>query len=90
MWDNNFRYQPFVAVSGNLERKSILTMSCPGMNMKSIQLPRLMKTALDLNFKRIGTITLIWDSFFGNETQFFKGFGYDTYESREKKKELKG
>ena len=57
-----FRYQPFVAVSGNLGGKvSGLTISCRPMNKKSILQTHSMKTAQSLNFKRIGTITLIWD-----------------------------
>ena len=49
-----------------------------------------MKTALSLNIKRIGTITLIWDSIFlALKLKLGKGRGYDTYESKEKKKEHK-
>ena len=75
-----------------LEAKSqLLTMSCPRMNKEFIPLPHLMKTASSLNFKRIGTITLIWDSIFlALKLKFVKGRGYDTYESKEKKKEHKG
>ena len=48
-----------------LEGKSqLLTMSCPRINNKSVQLPQLMKTAESLNFKGIGTYTLTWDSLF--------------------------
>ena len=43
-----------------------------------------------MNFKRIGTITLIWDSLFlALKLKFVKGRGYDTYESKQKKKEHK-
>ena len=53
-----------------LERMSqSLTMSCPRMNKKFVQLPQLMITALSLILKRIGTFTLIWDSLFGIEAQ---------------------
>ena len=43
-----------------------------------------------MNFKRIGTSTLIWGSVFLElKLKFVKGHGYDTYESKEKKKEHK-
>ena len=46
------------------EKSQLLTMCCPRTNRKFIQLLHLMKTAYGLNFKRIGTTPLIWDSLF--------------------------
>ena len=43
-----------------------------------------------MEFERIVTITLIWDSLsLALKLKFVKGHGYDTYESKEKKKEHK-
>ena len=52
----NFLWQCLEILEG---KSQLLTMSCPRMNKKFIQLPHLMKTAYNLNFKRIGTNTLI-------------------------------
>ena len=42
-----------------------------------------------MNFKRIGTITLTWNSFLALKLKFVKGRRYDEFESEEKKKEHK-
>ena len=47
-----------------------------------------MKTAQSLNFKRIGTITLIWD--LAVKLKLFKVRGYEPYSTKEVKKEHKG
>ena len=61
IFGSNLLWHCLEILEGNSQ---LLTMSCPRMNKKFIQLPHLMKTAKSLNFKRIGTITLIWDRLF--------------------------
>ena len=56
IFGTNFLWQCLEILEG---KSQLLTMSCLRMNKKFIQIPHLMKTVWSLNFKRIGTITLI-------------------------------
>ena len=55
IFDTNLLWQCLEIMEG---KSQLLTMSCPHVNKKFIQLPHLMKTAWSLNFKRIGAVML--------------------------------
>ena len=87
----NFRYQPFVAVSGNLAGK------VPSVDnvLSSHEQEYYPTTSLDENCIEFEFQTN-WNyyvdlrqSFLALKLKFVKGRGYDTYESKEKKKEHK-
>ena len=64
-------------------------MFCPRMNKKFIQLPHLMK-CIEFEFQTDRSYYVyLRQSFLALKLKFVKGHGYDTYESREKKKEHK-
>ena len=89
MSNNNFRYQPFVAVSGNLGRK------VPGVGdvLLSHEQEFYPTTSFDENCMKFEFQTYrnyfvdLGQSFLAVKLKFVKGRGYDTYESKEKKKE---
>ena len=91
MSNNNFRYQPFVAVSGNLGGK------VPNVDdvLSSHEQKIYPTTSLDENCMEFEYQTDrnyyvdLRQSFLALELKFVKGRGYDTYESKEKKKEHK-
>ena len=59
---NNFRYQPFVAVSAVPGVKvPVVDNVLPSQEQKNFPSHLLMKTALSLNFKQIATFGWIWD-----------------------------
>ena len=91
MSSNNFRYQPFVAVSGNLGGK--VTIVDDGLSSHEQEI--YLTTSLDENCIEFELQTDRNDyvdlrqSFLALKLKFVKGRGYDTYESKEKKKEHK-
>ena len=91
MSNNNFRYQPFVAVSGNLGGKVPIVVDVLSSHEQEIS----PTTSLDENCMEF---EFQWDrnyyvdlrqSFLALKIKFVKGHGYDTYESKGKKKEHK-
>ena len=89
MSNNNFRYQPFVAVSGNLGGKVPIVDDVLSSHEQEIY----PTTSLDENCREFEFQTDrnfyvdLRQSFLALKLKFVKGRGYDTYESREKKKE---
>ncbi len=91
MSNNNFRYQPFVAVSGSLGGK------VPNLNdvLSSHEHEIYPTTSLDekcieFEFQTDRNCCVdLRQSFLALKLKFVKGRGYDTYESKEKKKEYK-
>ena len=88
---NNFRYQPFVAVSGNLGGKVPIVDDVLSSHEQEIY----PTTSLDENCKEFEFQT-DWNfyvdlrqSFTALKLKLVKGHGYDTYEKKEKKKEHK-
>ena len=91
MLNNNIQYQPFVAVSGNLLRKVLIDDNVPSSHEQEIY----PTTSLDENCIEFEFQTDrnyyedLRQSFSASKLKFVKGRGYDTYESKEKKKEQK-
>ena len=91
MSNNNFRYQPFVAVSGNLGGKVPIVDDV----LSSHEQENYPTTSLDENCKEFEFQTDrnyyvdLRQTFLVLKLKFVKGRGYDTYESEEKKKEHK-
>ena len=89
MSNNNLRYQPFVAVSGNLGGKVPIVDDVLSSHEQEI----CPNTSLDENCIQFEFHTDqnyyvdLRQSFLALKLKFVKGRGYDTYESREKKKE---
>ena len=91
MSNNNFQYQPFVAVSGNLGGKVPIVDDVLSSHEQEIY----PTTSLDENCIEFEVQTDrnyyvdLRQSFLALKLKFVKGRGYDTYESKEKKKEHK-
>ena len=91
MSHNNFRYQPFAAVSGNLAGKVPIVDDVLSSHEQEIY----PTTSLDQNcivFEFQADRNYYVDlrqSFLALKLKFVKGRGYDTYESKQKKKEQK-
>ena len=91
MSNNNFRYQPSVAVSGNLGGKVPIVDDV----LSSIEQEIYPTTSLDENCVHFEFQTDrnycvdLRQSFLAFKLKFVKGRGYDTYESKETKKEHK-
>ena len=87
----NFRYRPFVVVSGNLGRKVPIADDVLSSHEQEIY----PNTSFDENCiefeiqKDRNYYIDLRQSFLALKLKFFKGRGYDTYESREKKNEHK-
>ena len=91
MSNNNFRYQPFVAVSGNLGGKvPIVDDVLSSHEQETYPTTSLDENCIEFEFQtnRIYYVDLR-QSFLALKLKFVKGPGYDTYESKEKKKEHK-
>ena len=91
MSNNNFRYHPFVAVSGNLGGKVPIVDDVLSSHEQDIyQTTSLDENCIEFKFQtaRIYYVDLR-QSFSALKLKFVKGCGYDTYESKEKKKEHK-
>ena len=91
MSNNNFRYQPFVAVSGNLGGKVPIVDDVLSSHEQEIY----PTTSLDENCIEFAFQTDrnnyvdLRQSFLALKLKFVRGRGYDIYESKEKKKEHK-
>ena len=89
MSNNNFRYQPFVAVSGNLGGKVPIVDDV----LSSHEQENYPTTSLDENCKEFelqtdrNSYVDLRQSFFALKLKFVKGLCYDTYKIKEKKKE---
>ena len=87
MSNNNFRYQPFVTVSGNLGGKVPIVDDVLSSHEQEIY----PTTSLDENCKEFEVQTDrnyyvdLRQSFLALKLKFVKRRGYDTYESKEKK-----
>ena len=91
MSNNNFRYQLFVAVSGNLGRKVPIVDDVLSLHEQELY----PTTSLDENCTEFEFQTDrnyyvdLRQSFLALKLKFVRGCGYDTYESKERKKEHK-
>ena len=91
MSNNNFRYPPFVSVSGNLGGKVPIVDDVLSSHEQEIY----PTTSLDENYIEFEFQTDrnynvdLRQPFLALKLKFVKGRGYDTYESKEKKKDHK-
>ena len=88
---NNFRYQPFVAVSGNLGRKvPIVEIVLSSHEQENFPTTSLEENCIEFEFQTDRNCYIaLRQSFLALKLKFVKGRGYDTYKSKEKKKEHK-
>ena len=89
MSNNNFRYQPFVAVSGNIGGKVSIVDDVLSSHEQEIY-PTTSGDEKCIVFEFQADRNYYVDlrqSFLALKLKFVKGRGYDTYESKEKKKE---
>ena len=91
MSNNNFRCQPFVAVSGNLGGKvPIGDDVLSSHEQESYPTTSHDENCIDFEFQTDRNYYVDFrQSFLALKLKFVKGRGYDTYESKEKKKEHK-
>ena len=91
MSNNNFRYQLFVAVSGNLGRKvPIVDDVLSSHKQKTYPTTSLDENCIEFEFQTDRSYYVdLRQSFLALKLKFVKGHGYDTYESKGKKKEHK-
>ena len=91
MSNNNFRYQPFVAVSGNLGGKVPIVDDVLSSHEQEIYpTTSLDENCIEFEFQTDRNYYVdLRQSFLALKLKFVKGRGYDTYESKEKKKEHK-
>ena len=91
MSNNNFRYQPFVAVSENLGGKVPIVDDVPSSHEQEIYPTiSLDENCIEFEFRTDRNYYVdLRQSFLALKLKFVKGRGYDTYESKEKKKEHK-
>ena len=91
MSNNNFRYQPFVTVSGNLGRKVPIVDDVLSSHEQEIYpTTSLDENCIEFEFQTDRNYYVdLRQSFLALKLKFVKGRGYDTYESKEKKKEHK-
>ena len=92
MSNGNFRYQPFVAVSGNLGGKiPIVDDVLSSHEQENRPTTSLDEKCIEFEFQRDRNYYLDFrHSFLALMLKFVKGRGYDRYKSKEKKKALKG
>ena len=91
MSNNNFRFQSFVAVSGNLGGKvSIVDDALPSHEQAIYPTTSIDENCIKFEFQtdRNDYVDLR-QSFLALKLKFVKGRGYDTYESKENRKEQK-
>ena len=88
---NNLRYQPFVAVSGNLgEKVPIVDDGLSSHEQEVYPTTSLDQNCIEFEFQTDWNYYVdLRHSFLALKLKFVKGCGYDTYESKEKKKEHK-
>ena len=91
MSNNNFRYQPFVAVSGNLGGKVPIVEDVPSSHEQEIYpTTSLDENCIEFKFRKDLNFYVDLSQFFlAMKLKFVKERGYDTYESKEKKREHK-
>ena len=91
MSNNNFRYQPFVAVSGNLRVKVPIVDDVLSSHEQEIYpTTSFVKNCIEIEFHTDRNYYVdLRQSFLALKLKFVKARGYDTYESKEKKKEHK-
>ena len=91
MSNNNFRYQPFVAVSGNLGGKVPIDDDVlSSHDQEFYPTTSLDENCIEFEFQSDRNFYVdLRQSFFALKLKFVKGRGYDTYESKEEKKEHK-
>ena len=91
MSNNNFRYQPFVAVSGNLGGKvPIVDYVLSSHEQENYSSTLLDENCIEIEFQTAWNFYVdLKQSFLALKLKFVIGRGYDTYESKEKKKEHK-
>ena len=91
MSNNNFRYQPFVAVSGNLGGKvSIVDDVLSSHEQEIYPTTSLDENCTEFEFQTDRNYYVdLRQSLLALKLKFVKRRGYDTYESKEKKKEHK-
>ena len=87
MSNNIFRYQPFVAVSGNLGGKVPIFDDVLSSHEHEIYpTTSLDENCIEFEFQTDRNYYVdLGQSFLALELKFVKGRGYDTYESKEKK-----
>ena len=92
MSNNNFRYQPFVAVSGNLGGKvPIVDDVLSSHEQETYPTTSLDENCIEVEFQTERNYYVdLGQSFLALKLKFVKGRGYDTYESKEKEKEHNG
>ena len=91
MSNNNFRYQPFVAVSGNIGGKVPIVDDVLFSHEQEIY-PTTShdENCIEFDFQTDRKFYVdLRQCFLALKLKFVKGRGYDTYESKEKKKEHK-
>ena len=91
MSNNIFRYQPFVAVSGSLGGKVPIVDDVLSSHEQEIYpTTSLDENCIEFEFQTDRNYYVdLRQSFLAMKLKFVKGRGYDTYESKEKKKEHK-
>ena len=91
MSNNNFRYQPFVAVSGSLGGKvPIVEDVLSSQEQEIYPTTSLDENCIEFEFQTDRNYYVdLGQSFLALKLKFVKRRGYDTYESKEKKKEHK-
>ena len=91
MSNNNFRYQPFVAVSGNLGGKVPIVDDVQSSHEQEIYpTTSLDENCIEFEFQTDRNYYVdLRQSFLALKLKLVKGCGYNTYESKEKKKEHK-
>ena len=91
MSNNNFRYQPFVAMSGNLGGKVPIVDDVLSSHEHEIYpTTSLDENCIEFEFQTDRNYYVdLRQSFLALKLKFVRGRGYDTYESKEKKKEHK-
>ena len=91
MSNNNFRYQPFVAVSGNIGGKIPVVDDVLSSHEEEIYpTTSLDENCIEFEFQTDRNYYVdLRQSFLALKLKFVKGRGYDAYESKKKKKEHK-
>ena len=91
MSNNNFRYQPFVAVSGNLGGKFPIVDEILSSHEQGIYpITSLYENCIEFEFQTDrNSYVDLRQSFLALTLNSVKGRGYDRYESKEKRKEHK-
>ena len=91
MSNSNFRYQPFVAVFGNLGGKGpIVDDVLSSHEQKIYPTTSLDENCIEFDFQTDRNYYVdLRQSFLALKLKFVKGRSYDTYESKEKKRSTK-